>query len=107
MTNRCRRASLCGLSNCRNIVLRGAIIDRGTRAVSRAASRASTARGNRFEIQPSPCVAVPTSYKWGDEHACFPSRGDGRFCVPLYDLQAGVRKLRYKDITPSDGGVIG
>jgi hypothetical protein len=24
--------------------------------------------------------------------------------VPLYDMQAGVRKLRYKDITPSEGG---
>lgn len=93
-----------GFRNCRNIVLRGAIIDRGTRGCIEGRITRIDREGNRFEIQPSPGAVVPTSYKGGDEQRLFPFKSDGRFCVPLYDMQAGVRKLRYKDITPSDGG---
>jgi hypothetical protein len=93
-----------GFRNCRNIVLRGAIIDRGTRGCIEGRITRIDREGNRFEIQPSPGVVVPTSYKGADEQRLFPFKSDGRFCVPLYDMQAGVRKLRYKDITPSDGG---
>ncbi len=93
-----------GFRNCRNIVLRGAIIDRGTRGCIEGRITRIDREGNRFEIQPSPSVVVPSSYKGGDEQRLFPFKSDGRFCVPLYDLQAGVRKLRYKDIAPSDGG---
>jgi hypothetical protein len=93
-----------GFRNCRNIVLRGAIIDRGTRGCIEGRITRIDREGNRFEIQPSPGVMVPTSYKGHDEQRLFPFKSDGRFCVPLYDMQAGVRKLRYKDITPSDGG---
>jgi hypothetical protein len=93
-----------GFRNCSNIVLRGAIIDRYTRGCIEGRITRIDREGNRFEIQPSPGVVVPTSYKGADEQRLFPFKSDGRFCVPLYDLQAGVRKLRYKDITPSDGG---
>ena len=93
-----------GFRNCRNIVLRGAIIDRGTRGCIEGRITRIDREGNRFEIQPSPGVEVPVSYKGADEQRLFPFKSDGRFCVPLYDLQAGVRKLRYKDITPSEGG---
>jgi hypothetical protein len=93
-----------GFRNCRNIVLRGAIIDRGTRGCIEGRITRIDREGNRFEIQPSPGVVVPTSYKEHDEQRLFPFKSDGRFCVPLYDMQAGVRKLRYKDITPSEGG---
>ena len=93
-----------GFRNCRNIVLRGAIIDRGTRGCIEGRITRIDREGNRFEIQPSAGVVVPTSYNGHDEQRLFPFKSDGRFCVPLYDLQAGVRKLRYKDITPSDGG---
>lgn len=93
-----------GFRNCCNIVLRGAIIDRGTRGCIEGRITRIDREGNRFEIQPSPGVVVPTSYKGADEQRLFPFKSDGRFCVPLYDMQAGVRKLRYKDITPSDGG---
>lgn len=93
-----------GFRNCRNIVLRGAIIDRGTRGCIEGRITRIDRKGNRFEIQPSPGIAVPASYKGGDEQRLFPFKSDGRFCVPLYDLQAGVRKLRYKDITPSTEG---
>ncbi|MEK0445430.1 MAG: hypothetical protein RLZZ399_751 [Verrucomicrobiota bacterium] len=93
-----------GFRNCRNIVLRGAIIDRGTRGCIEGRITRIDREGNRFEIQPSAGVVVPTSYKVADEQRLLPFKSDGRFCVPLYDMQAGVRKLRYKDIMPSEGG---
>ena len=94
-----------GFRNCRNLVLRGAIIDRGTRGCIEGRITQIDRAGNRFEIQPSPGVVVPTTYKGGDEQRLLPFKADGRFCVPLYDLQAGVRKLRFKDITPSADGL--
>lgn len=93
-----------GFRNCRNLVLRGAIIDRGTRGCIEGRITQIDRAGNRFEIQPSPGVVVPTTYKGGEEQRLLPFKSDGRFCVPLYDLQAGVRKLRFKDITPSADG---
>lgn len=93
-----------GFRNCRNIVLRGAIIDRGTRGCIEGRITRIDREGNRFEIQPSPGVVVPSTYKGQDEQRLLPFKSDGRLCAPLYDLQAGVRKLRYKDITPSTDG---
>jgi len=93
-----------GFQNCRNIVLRGAIIDRGTRGCIEGRITRIDRAGNRFEIQPSPGIVVPATYKGGEEQRLCPFKSDGRFCVPLYDLQAGIRRLRYKDITPSAEG---
>ena len=93
-----------GFRECSNIVLRGVILDRGTRGCVEGRITRIDREGNRFEIQPSPGVVVPASYRGGDEQRLFPFKSDGRFCAPLYDLQAGVRKLRYKDITPSENG---
>ena len=91
-----------GFRNCRNIVLRGAIIDRGTRGCIEGRITRIDRAGNRFEIQPSPGVVVPATYK-GDQRL-LPFKCDGRFCAPLYDLQQGIHKLDYKDIKPSGGG---
>lgn len=93
-----------GFRNCRNIVLLGATIDRGTRGCIEGRITRIDRAGNRFEIQPSPGVAVPAAYNGGDEQRLLPFKSDGRFCAPLYDLQPGLRKLRYKDITPSADG---
>jgi len=93
-----------GFRNCRNIVLRGATIDRGTRGCIEGRITRIDRSGNRFEIQPSPGVAVPAAYNGGDEQRLLPFKSDGRFCAPLYDLQPGQRKLRYKDIAPSADG---
>ncbi len=93
-----------GFRDCRNIVLRGATIDRGTRGCIEGRITRVDQEGNRFEIQISPGIIVPVSYKGGDEQRLFPFKSDGRFCAPLYDLQPGLRKLRYKDITPSGEG---
>lgn len=93
-----------GFRNCRNIVLRGVVLDRGTRGCIEGRITRIDRAGNRFEIQPSPGIVVPESYKGGDEQRLFPFKRDGRFCAPLYDLQPGIRRLRYKDVTPSTGG---
>jgi hypothetical protein len=93
-----------GFRNCRNLVLRGAIIDRGTRGCIEGRITRIDRAGNRFEIQPAPGVVVPAAYKGGDEQRLLPFKGDGRFCAPLYDLQPGIHQLRYQSITPSAGG---
>jgi len=93
-----------GFRHCRNIVLRGAVVDRGTRGCIEGRITRIDREGNRFEIQPSPGVVVPSSYKGGEEQRLFPFKSDGRLCAPLYDLQPGIRRLRYKDITPSADG---
>jgi hypothetical protein len=67
-----------GFRNCRNIVLRGAIIDRGTRGCIEGRITRIDREGNRFEIQPSPGIVVPTSYKGGIEQRLFPFKSDGR-----------------------------
>ena len=89
---------------CSNIVLRGAIIDRGTRGCIEGCITRIDREGNRFEIKPAPGIVVPINYKGGEEQRLFPFKSDGRFCAALYDLQPGVRKLRYKNITPSADG---
>ncbi len=93
-----------GFRDCRNIVLRGATIDRGTRGCIEGRITRIDRVGNRIEIQPSPGIVVPATYKGGEEQRLFPFKSDGRFCAPLYDLQPGIRRLRYKDITPSADG---
>ena len=90
-----------GFRNCRNIVLRGAIIDRGTRGCIEGRIMRIDRAGNRFEIQPSPGVTAPVTYKGVGNQRLLPFKSDGRFCAPLYDLQPGIHKLDYKDITPA------
>ncbi len=93
-----------GFRNCRNLVLRGATLARGTPGQIEGRITRIDRDNNRFEIQPSPGVRVPARYSGGEEQRILPFKGDGRFCAPLYDLQPGIRKLRYRDITPSDNG---
>jgi hypothetical protein len=92
-----------GFFDCRNIVLRGAIIDRGTRGCIEGRITKIDRQGNRFEIQPSPGIVVPKTYK-GHEQRLLPFKSDGRFCAPLYDLQQGKQKLDYVHIKPSTDG---
>ena len=93
-----------GFRNCRNLVLRGAELARATPGQIEGRITKIDRANNRFEIQPSPGVTVPTSFNGSDEQRVLPFKSDGRFCAPLYDLQPGIRKLRYTDIKPSDGG---
>jgi hypothetical protein len=93
-----------GFRNCRNIVLRGVALARGTPGQIEGRITQIDRANNRFEIQPSPGVTVPASFNGSDEQRVLPFKSDGRFCAPLYDLQPGIRKLRYTDILPSSEG---
>jgi hypothetical protein len=93
-----------GFRRCRNIVLRGATLDRGLPGLIEGRITRIDSEGNRFEIQPSAGIVVPTTFKGGDEQRLIPFKSDGRFCAPLYDLQPGTRRLTYKGITPSSDG---
>ncbi len=96
-----------GFQNCRNIVLRGAIIDRGTRGCIEGRITRIDREGNRFEIQPSPGILVPATYKGGEEQRLFPFKSDGRFCAALYDLQAAFASCATRTSRPPPMGVTG
>ncbi len=63
-----------GFRQCSHIVLRGAVLDRGTTRLYRGPNYKHRRVGNRFEIEPSPGVVVPTTFKGGDEQRLFLSR---------------------------------
>lgn len=93
-----------GFRNCSNIVLRGATLARSTPGQIEGRITRIDRENNRFEIQTSPGVTVPTHFNGSDEQRILPFKSDGRFCASLYDLQPGIRKLRYSDIKPSGNG---
>lgn len=88
-----------GFKDCANLVFRGATLDRGTRGHVEGRITAFDFPGNRIEIQLSPGLAVPTNFSDGMEQRLIPFKADGTFCAPLYALQAGGTKLKYRSIT--------
>jgi hypothetical protein len=95
------KAHFCvGFKDCANVVLRGATLDRGTRGHVEGRITALDFPGNRIEIQLSPGVAVPAAFSDGLEQRVLPFKADGSFCAPLYALQAGGTRLKYRAITP-------
>jgi len=93
-----------GFRDCRNLVLRGATLARSTPGQIEGRITRIDRANQRFEIEPSPGVTVPRKFNGSDEQRVIPFKSDGRFCAPLYDLQPGIRKLRYSGITPSANG---
>lgn len=93
-----------GFRRCKNIVLRGATLARTTSGQIEGRIVQIDPTGNRLEIALSPGIIVPTTFNDSDEQRIIPFKADGRFCAPLYDLQPGIRKLRYTSITPSANG---
>ena len=86
---------------CSNVVFKGATIDRGTRGVIEGKITGFDRAGNRIELAVSPGCLVPERFKNGQEQRLLPFKADGRFCAPLYDLQSGGVRLKYRDIAPS------
>jgi len=93
-----------GFRNCSNLVLRGATLARATPGQIEGRITRIDRSNKRFEIEPSPGVTVPERFNGSDEQRVLPFKSDGRFCAPLYDLQPGIRKLRYSGIEPSGNG---
>ena len=89
-----------GFKECHNIVFRGATLDRATRGHVEGQITALDFAANRIEIQISPGLAVPTRFSDKMEQRIVPFKADGRFCAPLYALQQGGTRLKYRGIAP-------
>ena len=89
-----------GFKECRNIVFRGATLDRGTRGHVEGKITDFDFTKNRIEIQLSPGLMVPTNFSDKLEQRVVPFKSDGTFCAPLYALQDGGTRLKYRGITP-------
>lgn len=90
-----------GFKDCSHLILRGATLDRGTRGHVEGQITAFDFEGNRIEIQLSPGLSVPVSYSGKLEQRVVPFKADGTFCAPLYALQQGGVRLKYRGITPA------
>jgi len=90
--------------NCGNLVFRGATLDRGTRGDVEGRITALDVANNRIEIEPVAGVSVPAKFSQGTEQRVLPFKADGTFCAPLYALQQGGVRLKYRGISPSGGG---
>jgi len=90
-----------GFIDCSNVVFNGATLDRDTRGVIEGTITQVDTAHNRFEILPSPGVAIPTKFNSYWDQRILPFKADGKFCAPLYALQSGGVHLKYTGITPS------
>ena len=88
-----------GFKDCRNIIFRGATLERGTRGHVEGRITAFDFPGNRIEIQLSPGVPLPSAFSDKTEQRLVPFKADGTFCAPLYALQAGGVRLKYRHLT--------
>jgi hypothetical protein len=89
-----------GFRNCRNLIFKGATIDRATRGHVEGRIVRLDYANNRIELQLSPGITVPTTFNNQLEQRVIPFKADGTFCAPLYALQAGGVHLKYKHISP-------
>ena len=88
-----------GFKRCRNVIFRGATLDRGTRGHVEGRITALDFEGNRIELELSPGVVVPPTFSGKMEQRVVPFKANGTFCAPLYALQAGGTRLKYLTIT--------
>jgi hypothetical protein len=89
-----------GFRNCSHITFKGATLDRGTRGHVEGRVTQLDFTNNRIELELSPGITVPDKFNHGIEQRVVPFKADGRFCAPLYALQAGGVHLKYQSITP-------
>jgi hypothetical protein len=90
-----------GFKSCRNIVFKGATIDRATRGHVEGRITQFDFANNRIELQLSPGITVPTLFSDKLEQRVIPFKADGTFCAPLYALQTGGVHLKYRRISPA------
>jgi len=90
-----------GFKDCRNIILKGATIDRATRGHVEGRITQIDFANNRIELRLSPGITVPVAFNDKLEQRVIPFKADGTFCAPLYALQAGGVHLKYRQISPA------
>ena len=88
-----------GFKQCRNVIFRGATLDRGTRGHVEGRITAFDFEGNRIQLELSPGISLPPKFSGELEQRVVPFKADGTFCAPLYALQAGGTRLKYRKIT--------
>ena len=88
-----------GFKECRNVIFRGATLDRGTPGHVEGRIMGFDFTGNRLEIRLSPGIRVPDRFSGQLEQRVIPFKADGTFCAPLYALQRGGVHLKYKHIS--------
>jgi hypothetical protein len=89
-----------GFRDCANLILRGAILDRGTPGCVEGRITAFDFAAHRIEIELSPGMTLPTRFNDDLNQRLVPFKADGTFCAPLYALQSGGRRLRYGPLQP-------
>jgi hypothetical protein len=95
------KAHFCvGFRNCRNVVFKGATLDRGTRGNFEGRITQIDFEKNRIELQLLPGCDIPEKFSGGLEQRILPFKADGTFCAPLYALQSGGLHLKYKSAVP-------
>ena len=90
----------CGFQQCSHVIFRGATLDRGTRGHIEGRITQLDPKNNRIELELSPGITMPATFSGKTEQRVLPFKSDGRFCAPLYALQAGGMHLKYQSITP-------
>ena len=90
-----------GFKDCRNLIFKGATIDRATRGHVEGRIRQFDFANRRIELQLSPGITVPTTFSDKLEQRVIPFKANGTFCAPLYALQAGGVHLKYRRISPA------
>lgn len=91
-----------GFKNCRNVIFKGATIDRATRGHVEGRIVELDYANNRIELQFSPGITLPATFNGKLEQRVIPFKADGTFCAPLYALQAGGVHLHYQRISPAN-----
>ena len=93
-----------GFRRCRNLIFKGATIDRDPRGNIEGSITRFDAANNRIEVQLSPGVTLPTTFNNNGDQRPLPFKADGSFCAPLYALQRGGVHLKYLSLNPADAG---
>ena len=93
-----------GFKNCRNIIFKGATIDRGSRGHVEGRITRIDPAANRIELELSPGLTVPTAFSGQLEQRVVPFHADGTFHTSLYALQNGGVHLKYQHISQPDAG---
>ncbi len=88
-----------GFKECRNIIFKGATIDRATRGHVEGSITRFDFASNRIELKLSPGITVPTTFNDKLDQRVIPFKADGSFCAPLYALQSGGTHLKYQQIS--------
>jgi hypothetical protein len=89
-----------GFKDCRNIVFKGATIDRATRGHIEGRITQFDFANNRIQLRLSPGITVPATFNDKLEQRVIPFKSDGTLCAPLYALQHGGVHLKYMHISP-------